>query len=164
MKKMYLLWVLLFSFSFLEAAIKIAYVNFEKVFEKYYKTEQINEELKKQTKEWQEQLDVRKKEISDLKDDYDKKEAKLSESERQEMRKKIMKKLQEFQELSQDLTKKLQKLQFDKYKKIEDDIINTIKKIQKQNKYDVVLDGKNVLAGGIDITDKVIKELNKGNK
>jgi len=166
MKKFFLLTVLgvFLASSVYAASIKVAYVDFQKVFESYYKTVKVNNDLKGKTDDWQKQLDKYKKEISILKDNYDKKESTLSEADKKKSRAEIMGKLQKYQSLGQDLTGKLKKMQYAEYEKIKEDIQKFISDLGKKEKYTLILDSAAVFFGGVNITDSVIKKLNKGHE
>jgi outer membrane protein len=166
MKKIFMLMVmgLFMAGSVYASSMRIAYIDFQKVFESYYKTDQVNKDLKGKTDEWQGQLDKYKKEISALKENYDKNESKMSDSDKKKAREEIMGKLQKYQSLGQDLTGKLKKLQYSQYEKIKEDIQKFLERFGKREKYNLILDRAVVFYGGTDITDKVIKQLNKGHK
>ena len=51
--------------------------------------------------------------------------------------------------------------QAEKWNKIETDVINTIKEVSSAKKYDMVFNKQVVIVGGTDITDEVLKKLNK---
>ncbi|MDD5090307.1 MAG: OmpH family outer membrane protein [Candidatus Wallbacteria bacterium] len=164
MKKSLLLTTMVLIFvsrSFAED-VKIGFVDYEKVFTSFYKTEMVNEDLKKKTDDWQVKLDGFKTEIADLKETYDKNESTYADDKKKDERKKIMEKLQEYQDMGQDLTGKLKELQFQEYEKLKKEIDTVIQNLGKKEKYALVLDKSAVFFGGTDITDMVIKELNKG--
>jgi len=166
MKRLLMIMVMgtFFTSSVFAASLKIAYVDFQKVFEAYYKTTQVNDKLKGKTDKWQKQLDEYKQEISELKDNYDKKESTMSDADKKKSREEIMEKLQKYQALGQDLTSKLKKEQYTEYEKIKEEIQEFISKLGKKENYTLIIDKAAVFFGGTDITDKVISQLNKGHK
>lgn len=56
------------------------------------------------------------------------------------------------------------KEQSEKWEKVENNIFETIEELHKKNKFDLTFNQKSVIIGGTDITEEVIKELNKNAK
>ncbi|MDD2714545.1 MAG: OmpH family outer membrane protein [Candidatus Wallbacteria bacterium] len=156
------IWIVFMGALVLQAAdLKIGYVDYEKVFSAYYKTDAVNADLKKRTDDWQKKLDTNKTEIAGLKEAYDKKEPTLSDDLKKTERKKIMDKLQEYQDMGQDLTGKLKEMQFNEYEKLKKEIDIVIKDLGAKKGYTAILDRNAVYFGGEDLTDEVISIINK---
>lgn len=154
--------VLLMTVSLFAADVKVGIIDYEKVFSSYYKTDLINTSLKTRTDDWQKKLDDYKTQISGMKEQYDKGENAMSDDVKKTERKKIMDKLQEYQDLGQDLTTKLKEEQFKEYEKLKKEIDEVIQKFGKDQKFSMILDRAFIFFGGEDVTDQLIKELNKG--
>jgi len=128
--------------SFAEA--KIALVDMAQVVQNYDKAKEAQADLQVSQEKIKKMIANARDEVKEIKESKAKKERekKLTED--------ILKKNNAFK---QDFSKKWQAVQTN--------ILLTIKKVADQNKFDLVMDKQTVIAGGEDITKKVIDALKK---
>jgi outer membrane protein len=130
----YVILVLSFSIVSSQQSINIGYVDYSKVFLEFRYTKNVQAEIKK-----------RQSDIEKLVEDA--KKSGKTDKEINELRAKEEKKLGEYVEKArQDIKNK---------------IIKEIENIAKSKKLSVVIEKKIRIWGGIDITDEVLKNLNK---
>ena len=142
--------MLAFSFwpAYAQSSVKVGVVDGEKLFDEYPGAQ----EASKKIADAQDEL---KKEIAETEKIYTEFEKqKKSEAEKltkqKELQSKIDAKAQETKKMIESLSSK-----------IEDDILQTIKKIAAERTLDIVFDKRAVLVGGVDITQSVTDLLKK---
>jgi len=129
-------------------ADNIGYVDMQKIFTGYDGAKKAQDDFKKKQDEYQKIFEEKQKEIekarTDKKTDEEiKKMITQFESELDPKKDELMK-------LNQELTTKLR-----------DQILSASKKVAEEYGIDVVLDRQVIISGGFDLTDFVIKKLNK---
>jgi outer membrane protein len=131
------------SFSNVAQASGTAVVDLEKLLASYQVAQNVSAEMKVQEAELQKFLADAQKQLQNAKTPVDKKnlEAKLS---------------QQFQVKSDAY----RNVQMQKWKEIENNILNSISVVSKARNYDIVLKKSSVIIGGSDITDEVTAALN----
>lgn len=146
-----LLIVMLFAFSFFMgfsaktfAEAKIALVDMSQIVKNYDKAREAQAELQINQKKIKKMITEAREEISKIKGEEEKKEREKKLAE------KILEKNKTFRE------------KFSKeWQQVQNKILLTIKNVADNGKYDLVVDKHTVIAGGEDITGKVLAELDK---
>ena len=121
---------------------KIGLVDMEKILNSYDKAKAVQADLQANQEELQKMLTDAKKQIDNAKSDKDK------EKLQQEMADKITQKSKTFKE---NFTQK--------WEVVESNVLSTIKQVADSEDYTLVMDKQSVIAGGEDITDKVMSAL-----
>ena len=121
---------------------KIGLVDMEKVLNNYDKAKAAQADLQANQEELQKMLIDAKKQIDNAKSDKDK------EKLQQEIADKITQKSKTFKE---NFTQK--------WEVVENNVLSTIKQVADSEDYTLVMDKQSVIAGGEDITDKVMSAL-----
>lgn len=170
MKKIFILIILLFSFSFSQD-LKISFIDMERILKEYEGVKEARSELDRIVKEWEDELLKKKKEIDSLKNLYEKEKPSLSEKAKFERERKIKEKEDEYRRFLEEVWGKDGKLKETTRKLIEPHVAKiqkTIEKIAKDMGYDLVIDiSKDVVlysSQKVDITDLVLEELNREYK
>jgi len=125
-------------------ALKVGYVDIEKVFNQYSGTKKAKTKLQSKLKEEQKKIDKKKQEILKMKDDLDKQKSILDKN--------------KLKEKEDELQQKLEKLQADALE-IQQKLYG--EKIAKDKGYDFVFEKNLLLYGGEDITYLVLKQINE---
>lgn len=144
------------------ADLKFGFVDFEKVFNEYYKTKAEDAKLKADLEKKKAELDKRKEEITKMRDSAEL----LGEEAKKQKEKEIVEKIKELNELRKQAEENLIKERNDKWLEIYGEIKDVVGKYGKEKGYNLIFDDKALVykAEGYDLTDEVIKLLNKGAK
>lgn len=126
----------------------IGCIEVQKVFQGYKETSKAQAELKKQEESFKKEFDESKKKLDDAEKAGKKKED--LEKMQKELEQKLSPKRDELLRLNEQLTTKIQQ-----------QIIEAVKKVAKKVGVDVVFDKQVVITGGMDLTEMVMSELNK---
>lgn len=124
------------------ANVKIGLIDMTQIVKQYDKAQDAQASLQLNQKELNKMISNAREEVKKIKEEKNKKEKE------KKLTKEIMEKSKTYR---QNFLKKWQKVQ--------NDILITIKKVADENKYDLVMDKNTVIAGGEDITKKVLSEL-----
>ncbi|NCD33708.1 MAG: OmpH family outer membrane protein [Spartobacteria bacterium] len=165
---------------------KIVFVDMEKVFNKYFKTELADAQLKEQAEEFNQERKDMVDRFEGMQEDFNtlREEAQnnaLSEKAREEKRKSAEGMLMDLREeeakvrkMEASRRKQLEDQQRRMRKRIVDEISETIETYAREQGYDVVLDSSGQTLNGVavvlftsgkyDVTDPIIEILNKGAK
>lgn len=144
------------------AADDIGVVNMSKVLGKYNKVKKVNDMLAKAKDERQKQLDGKQESLRALKEKLDQDFKSLSDDEKKKRGKQLEKGLEDLQEYHDKLMGELRDLQADKFKDLEEDIVQAVKRVAKVKNLSMVIERGVVFTGGVDITEDVIADLNGG--
>lgn len=129
-------------------AATIGYIDGQKVFSSYEKTKKVQEQLKKKEQLLQDEVAKRQKQVEKEKNKN------ISDG---DLRKLVEKFKQELEPQQNDMIESQKKMM----QEIQDDIVKASEAIAKRMGFEVVLDKQIIITGGTDITDEVIKQLNK---
>ena len=141
------------------AEAKIGYVDLRRAFYEYEKTKTFETELNALTEERQAKRTGMIAAITKLRD-----EGELLQGEaRQQKQTAIDAKLAELQEFDRDTRQQLLNKKNDMFRAVVDDIQKVVTEMGKAQKYDYVLDSRNVMYAQeqYDLTNEVVKKLNK---
>ncbi|RCK79821.1 MAG: Outer membrane protein H precursor [Candidatus Ozemobacter sibiricus] len=161
-------------------AFQFGYVDAAKIFAKYSETQKTKELLESEKAKLQKQLDAKKQELTDLNTRYmqtAKQIQDLRDAKKEAEAKKLEPKLKaerealanansEIQKFFEESQKRLYELEDEKMgalsKTLDDTVDLVIKKIAAAKGLEAVFEKRFCYFGGIDITDEVLAELNKG--
>jgi len=129
-------------------AESIGYIDVTKVFKEYKETEKAEEELKKKKEDYEKEFKDAQEKLESA--EKDKKSFEEIEKLRGELEEKLEPKRKELFRLNEELTNKLQ-----------GSIVTAVESVAKKIGIDVVVDKQVMITGGVDLTEMVIKELNK---
>jgi len=135
------------SFAFAQTS-SIGYIEVQKVFTNYKETAKAQKDLQKKEESFKKLFEESQKKLKEAEDKG------KTKDELDKMTKELEKKLEpqrsELLQLNEQLTTKLQ-----------GNIVKAVEKVAQKVGIDVVLDKQVIIIGGMDISDMVIKELNK---
>ncbi|UCG34985.1 MAG: OmpH family outer membrane protein [Candidatus Omnitrophota bacterium] len=149
-----------FSLSCFAADLKIGYVNYLEVIEKYKKTKDYDGELEARRSQEENKFGKRKDKIEKMQD----KLSLMAESEQEREKEKLTKEIRSFREDERAVFIDLRKERNEKMNEIVEDINKVIERYAKKNKFDLVIQENMVIFGNktFDITRQIIKLVNKG--
>lgn len=151
----------LFVFSGLaySADFKFGYADFEKIFNEYQKTKTEDARLKAELEKKKTELDAKREEINKLRDSAEL----LGEEAKKAKQKEIADKIKELRELQKQAEEGLVEQRNKKWLEIFGEIKAVAAKYGKEKGYTFIFDDKALVykADGLDITDDIIKLLNK---
>lgn len=156
MKKLALM-ALVATMSVQALATKVGVVNTQELFYKYSKTKAMDENIRKQTSALDNTLKQKQVELQKMELELKAKGAKVTDKEKKAFEDKI-KLLEKFVKDSQI---KLNKERATRMAEIEKVMQSAIDKVAKSEKADYVLEAGAVKFGGVDITSKVLAEMEK---
>lgn len=148
----------------LAATAKIVYVDRQFVFEEFEETDKVEGDLKTEQDERQEKIDSKRKKMDKMLEEYkvlkDKKDEK-SIKEADQMKVVLEGKFAEIKEMHNEFLRQLQAIEKNKVKELKKKINNVITDYAKTKGFDLVLEKEAVYYGGQDITQEIVKILNK---
>lgn len=138
---------------------KIGYVDSRRAFQEYERKKSVEAELNGLSKGYQQQRAKKIEAITKLRDEAEL----LSEEARAEKQKEINARVAELQEFDRKTRQELLAKQNEMLRVVIDDIQKVIDEMGKKGGYDYILDSQSIRYAkeGFDITDEVIKQLNK---
>lgn len=139
------------------AAINIGYIDTQEITAKYTKMQEIQKRLIAKKTEMEKELETEKKKIEKKEMSMMSVVAKPSEKEKNELA--VIKK--EYNTKALNYEKKLQDLQISELNAVKLEIEKACKTVATSKKLDTIVDKAAVLYGAVDVTDDVIKVLNK---
>jgi len=156
-----------------ESAMKIGYVDLQKIFQEYGKTKEFDEKLTSMSDQAQRTLKEGSKSLEELQNQYQNQEQLLSESAKQRRLKEIEDKITELNNLANSTQENLQRQQELYTKEILEDIFSVIDEIAEKEGWRIILDKGTLLYpraetiipdDEFDLTEKVIERLNEKYK
>jgi outer membrane protein len=171
MKKLAVLLALTLCFLFQNSAFaagattKLGVIDLDRCMKESNEGKRVTESLKKELDAMQQKYVKAQKDLSDLQKEIEKQSLMLSSEARENKQNEYDRKNREFGYLSQDLTEDAQTAQQNANQKMLKQLYTVIQTLAKQQSFDLVLEKSNssilYMSDAIDITDLVIKELNK---
>ena len=145
-----------------QAGDKLGYVDLSRAFSEYNKTKGYDKTLSDKEKNYTEERD---KKVADLKAFQDKLNL-LNDKEREAKKDDLQAKVKAFQDYDRQKQADLRKEQEEKMKELLADIQEAVKKYAEKEGYTIVFNDRVLVyqSKSMDITDKVIEILNKGQK
>jgi len=163
-KTLLFLTIVVFAITSMAATdVKIAVVDFQKIFSSYSKTQDAYETLQLEKTKKQEELTKQETDLKAKKDEMedDKKKGVITEEEYKKRENDLKVEIIGLQRKLNTFNKEIQEMEKQFMEDIKLEIEKEIEKIAKRKKYTHVLEKTVVFFGAEDITDEVIKELNK---
>jgi len=142
-------------------ALKVGYVDIEKVFNQYSGTKKAKTKLQSKLEEEQKRIDKKKQEILKMKDDLDKQKSILDKNKLKEKEDELQQKLEKLQADALEIQQKLYGEEKELTANIVEEIRAIVQKIAKDKGYDFVFEKNLLLYGGEDITYLVLKQINE---
>ncbi len=169
LRKILILGMLLILFAGLvkaEDLAKVGYVDMDRVFDEYTETQKASQELNKEINARRKEITKLENEITSLKEELNTQEALLSKEERLKRAQEINQKIFDLQKYVRDVEMDLARKEETMTKKLITAILSVIKKVGEKEEYTLILRKDSILYGGegMDLTDEVIKVLNKGKR
>jgi outer membrane protein len=171
MKKFTVLLSLTLCFLFLNnafaagTATKAGIVDIDKCMKESNEGKRITESLKKELDAMQQRYVKAQKELADMQKDIEKQSLMLSVEAKEDKQNEYDKKNRDLTYLQQDLTEEAQTAQQNANQKILKQLYAIIQSVAKQQAYDLVIEKSNsgllYSSDAIDMTDQIIKEINK---
>ncbi|MDD2716091.1 MAG: OmpH family outer membrane protein [Candidatus Wallbacteria bacterium] len=146
------------------APFAIAYVDFQKIVQSYYKTEELSQALQGKAQERQKKFEASKKALDDMEKEYKAKESTLTTEQKQSQEVSLNNKMMELQEMGKKYDEEMQNLQSDEFNKLKAEIQTVMKTVADKEGFSVIVEKNVIYIGGTDLTDKVIETLNVGHK
>jgi len=147
------------------AASKIGIINIQRCINESSEGKRISESLQKEIKVMQQRYDKAQKELTELQKEIEKQSLMLSLDAKETKQKEYNKKSRELNYLNQDLSEEASKAEQNARLRVLQVLNAIVKNIATQDSFDLILEGSTAgvlfASDGLDITDQVIKELNK---
>ena len=169
LKKILILGMLLILFAGpgrAEDLDKVGYVDMDRVFDEYTETQKASQELNKEINARRKEITKLENEITSLREELNTQEALLSKEERLKRAQEINQKIFDLQKYVRDVEMDLARKEETMTKKLITAIYNVVQEIGRKEGYTLILRKDSILYGGegMDLTDEVIKVLNKGKR
>jgi len=174
MKKVALLfvsWGLFLAFAplaFGEEALKIAYVDMQKALNQCEAGKDAKRQISAEVEKIQKEFAGKQKELEKIKEDLEKRGFVLSESVRQQKERDYQAKLRDLQRLQRDYEEDLRRKDRELSDRILKNLEAIIKKMGEDGKYTLILERNQptviYISKGLDLTDEVIKRIDKKPK
>jgi len=151
--------------SLAAAASKIGIINIQRCINESNEGKRISESLKKEILAMQQKYDKAQQELTELQKEIEKQSLMLSLDAKENKRKEYSKKSRELNYLNEDLSEEASKAEQNARLRVMQVLNIIIKNIAKQENFDLILESSSAgvlfASDALDITDQVIKELNK---
>lgn len=151
--------------AFGEEPYKIAVIDIQGVIDKSSEGKRISTSLKEKQASLKSRFNEKQKELQDLQKELEKESMMLSLDAQEDKRKEFERKSRELQYLYQDLNEEMNKTDLEARKLFLKDLEGIITAIAKEDDIDMILERRSggviYVSGVMDITDKVVAELNK---
>jgi outer membrane protein len=147
-----------------EEVVRIAYVDMDRVFGEYVETQKASQELNKEITARRQEITKLENEINTLKEELSTQEILLSKEEKLKRTQEINQKILDLQKYVRDVDIDLSRKEESMTKKLITEILSAVKKVGEKEEYTLVLRKDSLLYSkeDMDLTDEVIKVLNKG--
>lgn len=153
--------IMVFAFSLGAYAMKIGYVDREKVFTAYSGTKKAKEVLQNELDAEKKALEKEQEDLIQASQDLKKRRTVLDKKKADEMEADLQRKAQALQQKALEIQQQLLTKEKEMYSQILDEIRAIVVKIAKDRGYNYVFERESLLFGGDDITAFVIREMNK---
>ncbi|HDQ25632.1 MAG TPA: OmpH family outer membrane protein, partial [bacterium] len=151
----------LMVFSSSAFALKVGFVDIERVFSQYSGTKAAQEKLMKKKDEMEKKIEDEKKKLLAQKEDLDKKSGVLDRSNLQRQQEDLQKKVVSLSKDAEEKARQLMREEQEATGQIIEHIRAVVQQVAKEKKYDYVFEKNLILFGGDDLTFDVITKMNK---
>ncbi len=156
------------SFAFGEEAMKVAYVDMQRALNQCEAGKDAKRQISAEVEKIQKEFAGRQKELEKIKEDLEKRGSVLSESARQQKERDYQAKLRDLQRLQRDYEEDLRRKDRELSDRILKNLEAIIKKMGEEGKYTFILEKNQpaviYISKGLDLTDEVIKRIDKKPK
>lgn len=159
MKKV-LITVAALTLSVSALAEKIGFVNSQEAFGRYSQTKVIQENLNKEKNRLENEIKQKEVVLQKAQVELQSKGNKITDKEKQDFQKQV----EAFQKFVRDSQTKLSKEEYTRMQEIDKTMTAAIQSVAKAGKYDYILEAGAVKFGGTDVTDEVLKAMEKTKK
>lgn len=159
MKKLTIL-ALAVTMSMSAFAMKVGYVSSQEVFSKYSGTKVVKEQLVKEKSRLENEIKKKEVDLQKLKVELQAKGNSVTQQEKA----KFKKQAEDFQKYVNQAQMNLNRQEKDKFSQITKNIDASIQSVARKEKFDYVFEEGAVKFGGEDITQKVLTQMEKGEK
>ncbi len=160
--------LLCFANSSFAEDVKIGYVDTERIARDYTGFQEAQSAFERDIQAWQQQAKELETEIITLGQEYESQKLMLSEERRRERESEIQQKEQEYYTFAKQIEQSAYQRNIELMQPIIEDISKILEKIGSEENFTIIFDSVagNVLYAkeNIDLTDRVIKELNKAKE
>lgn len=146
--------------------LKVGYVNVASVFDKYQKTDEATEVLKKEIETKRKDIEKRRDSINAIKQKLEAQGVVIAEKEKNKMEEEAEARIKELKDITEKFNRELREKETELTKNILKDIEEIVKAYGRDNGYDLILDSREVLYSpeGMEITNDIIKLINEKGK
>ncbi len=146
-----------------EISLKIGYVDLGRVIDQHPMVKEAEEALRKQQEVKQKELEVKREEISRLEAELRVREPLLEEGEKERRLRVIEEKKRGWEQLFREYDLEMRRKVFEKRREMFDEVRQVVKSFGREKGYTLILDARQVIYSleGLDVTEEVIKRLNK---
>ncbi|WP_372714318.1 OmpH family outer membrane protein [Ilyobacter sp.] len=159
MKKLTIL-ALAATMSMSAFAMKVGYVSSQEVFSKYSGTKAVKEQLVKEKSRLENEIKKQEVDLQKLKVELQAKGNSVTQQEKA----KFQKQATDFQKYVNQAQMNLNRQEQEKFSQITKNIDASVQSVAKKEKFDYIFEEGAIKFGGEDITQKVINQMEKGEK
>jgi outer membrane protein len=163
MKRLILIPLLLLisSLAFANTALKIGFVNTEKVFRESALAVRAQKKLEAEFKNREQEIQKQVKLARDLQASLERESLTLSESDRRKKQTELTNLSRELQQAQRDFREDLNTRKNEEFAAVQDRARKTIAEIAEKEKYDLIVENVIFASPKVDITDRVLKALDR---
>jgi outer membrane protein len=156
------------STSVFAADVKLGYIDFQRAIDSSEAGKEAREQMASQTKKYQDEINIKQRDLEKLKDELEKQGVILSESARSSKEKDYQNKLKDFQRFTKDAQDELQGKNQELLRKIFEGIEKTSKEFGRKNGYTFIFLKNEFMIyaddKSSDLTEDILKLFNAGRK
>ena len=163
----FILFIFSFTFLWIDSATaadvaKIGIVDLQRIMESSDAGKAAQAEIKKEKDKMEQELKIKGAEIEELRKQFERKSMVMSKEKREEKEREGRIKLNDFKSLQQRYRSQLQNLEKRLVNELRKDVFTLVEEIGKKEGYLLIINNFSVIysPGSIDITDKLIKQMN----
>lgn len=144
------------------SSIKIGVVDFQRVIEESTTAKKMQADLERQFRPQREKMMAKQNQLQDKVTELKKNQAVMSETQVETLQREIMDLKRELERGSEDLQRDVQAAQSKEYKQFIEKLRVLINKLGQTKQFDLILEKSVIvyMAGGFDITDQLVEQLN----
>lgn len=163
----FILFIFSFTFLWIDSATaadvaKIGIVDLQRIMESSDAGKAAQAEIKKEKDKMEQELKIKGAEIEELRKQFERESMVMSKEKREEKEREGRIKLNDFKSLQQRYRSQLQNLEKRLVNELRKDVFTLVEEIGKKEGYLLIINNFSVIysPGSIDITDKLIKQMN----
>ncbi|MBM4181605.1 MAG: OmpH family outer membrane protein [Betaproteobacteria bacterium] len=153
--------LLISSLAFANTGLKIGYVNTEKVFRESALAVRAQKKLEAEFKNREQEIQKQVKQARDLQASLERESLTLSESDRRKKQNELTNLSRELQQAQRDFREDLNTRKNEEFAAVQDRARKSIAEIAEKEKYDLIVENVIFASPKVDITDRVLKALDR---